>query len=238
MRFGLPSLQVSVLAAVLVAGCGGKATGVTPGDDGGQSVGDDVDSGIPGQGDGGGGGVEGGGHPSGPPPTVSKIDLLFMIDNSASMGDKQDVLAGAVADMLEKLTVVSDMHVGIVTSSLGGRGGDQCPANATNPAAPQLNAHNDDRGELVNRGGKLGDPTVETAISDLGGSNFLSWFPDVAANQGTAFAADAGDRRPRHARRRLHRDGRRRPRARLRLRGAERGVVPLPRPAGPVRRRS
>ena len=37
-----------------------------------------------------------------PPPLVpaNKVDLLFMIDNSASMGDKQAVLADAVPKLL------------------------------------------------------------------------------------------------------------------------------------------
>src|SRR5579863_4748339 len=34
---------------------------------------------------------------------VDKIDLLFMIDNSASMGDKQKLLANAVPDMITRL---------------------------------------------------------------------------------------------------------------------------------------
>src|SRR5579863_4044909 len=35
--------------------------------------------------------------------SVDKIDLLFMIDNSASMGDKQALLAQAVPDMINRL---------------------------------------------------------------------------------------------------------------------------------------
>jgi hypothetical protein len=82
---------------------------------------------------------------------VDKVDLLFMIDNSASMGDKQALLAQAVPDMITRLVTpncvdsmgkaiapsdangqcamgkpefpaVHDMHIGIVSSSLGGRG--------------------------------------------------------------------------------------------------------------------
>src|ERR1700756_594330 len=34
---------------------------------------------------------------------VDKLDLLFMIDNSASMGDKQALLAQAVPDMITRL---------------------------------------------------------------------------------------------------------------------------------------
>jgi hypothetical protein len=147
--------------------------------------------------------------------TVDKVDLLFMIDNSASMGDKQALLAQAVPDMINRLVQpdcldangkptgtsaqpdgtcpagqkaefppVHDMHIGIVSSSLGGRGGDQCPANGTNPAAPSLSAHNDDRGELINRGGQAGNPTVENPVTDLGPDNYLGWFPNVASNQG------------------------------------------------------
>jgi hypothetical protein len=149
--------------------------------------------------------------------SVDKVDLLFMIDNSASMGDKQALLALAVPDMINRLVApncvdangnpvvpaatadvngncasgkaefppVHDMHIGVVTSSLGGRGGDQCSATTTNPANMALNAHNDDRGELINRGGAMGNPTVEnTPSTDLNSSNFLSWFPNVSTNTG------------------------------------------------------
>jgi hypothetical protein len=79
---------------------------------------------------------------------VDKLDLLFMIDNSPSMGDKQAFLAQAVPDMITRLVTpncvdsaghilgrtdengqcglgrpefppVQDMHIGVVTSSLG-----------------------------------------------------------------------------------------------------------------------
>src|SRR5215208_835209 len=34
---------------------------------------------------------------------VSKIDLLFMIDNSGSMADKQQILAAAIPDLVNRL---------------------------------------------------------------------------------------------------------------------------------------
>ncbi|HEY2509574.1 MAG TPA: hypothetical protein VGI39_01840, partial [Polyangiaceae bacterium] len=34
---------------------------------------------------------------------VDKVDLLFSIDNSASMGDKQDYLESAIPDLLDRL---------------------------------------------------------------------------------------------------------------------------------------
>jgi hypothetical protein len=147
---------------------------------------------------------------------VDKLDILFMIDNSASMGDKQKLLADAVPDMITRLVTpncidgatggvvgranettgacdagspefaaVHDMHIGIVSSSLGGRGGggqnDECPTagdgvwpdgGATTPQ------HNDDKGELLNRAG-----ADEHALADLQPDHYLAWFPSVVANR-------------------------------------------------------
>jgi hypothetical protein len=139
---------------------------------------------------------------------VDKLDLLFMIDNSASMGDKQQLLAQAVPDMITRLVTpncvdpmgkvlsasdangqctmgkpefpaVHDMHIGIVSSSLGGRGGDQCKEAMLNEANMNLNAHNDDHAHLIARGGDT-EATVPKAGTPL---NFLAWYPMVAANQ-------------------------------------------------------
>src|SRR5450755_1852011 len=83
--------------------------------------------------------------------TVNKVDLLFDIDNSASMGDKQAYLEKAVPDLVTRLVrpncfddvtsklvgpstlgacptgstiefaPVHDMHLGVISSSLGTR---------------------------------------------------------------------------------------------------------------------
>jgi hypothetical protein len=137
---------------------------------------------------------------------VDKLDLLFMIDNSASMGDKQALLAQAVPDMINRLVspncvdtagatlmrssggqctmgklefpAVHDMHLGIITSSLGGRGASTtCDPTVANPASPNLSAHNDDRGELINRGG-----ADEHNVPKANPSNFLAWYPPIPAN--------------------------------------------------------
>jgi hypothetical protein len=89
---------------------------------------------------------------------VDKIDLLFMVDNSASMADKQEILRDAVPVLVKRLTSpicvdsvgaltgensvdgkctrgepeftpIADIHVGIVTSSLGAHGGTQACAD-------------------------------------------------------------------------------------------------------------
>jgi hypothetical protein len=216
MRF-LHRFACLVAIAAAAVGCGGKA-GAVGGSDGGAGDASSADA----QGDGqslsmesGTSSVDGGGAEAGPPPLANKLDLLFMIDNSASMGDKQTLLAAAVPDMIRRLLApncvdasgnpfsgvtaapdgsctmgtaefypVHDMHVGIVTSSLGGRGGDQCPTNATNPANKALSAHNDDRGELVNRGGASTMPTIENTVADISPSNYLGWYPSTTSNNG------------------------------------------------------
>ena len=142
---------------------------------------------------------------------VDKIDVLFVIDNSASMGDKQQYLSQAVPDLITRLVTpncvdpasstiygssdasgscaqyapgaqiefppVHDMHVGIVSTSLGERGGDQCPGagespTVTTPSGNTVNYHYDDRGELVARAGDTVTPLPTPAKE-----NFLAWFP-------------------------------------------------------------
>ncbi len=148
-----------------------------------------------------------------PPPDSSvltqsgKVDLLFMIDNSGSMGDKQELLRQAIPDLIGRLigpkciddsnvivgdstngvcTVghlefkpVPDIHIAIVSSSLGGAGSDSCPADSVNPLDNSLSRHNDDQGHLINRTSDHDKP-----VSEAQPSNFLAWFPDVEANRG------------------------------------------------------
>jgi hypothetical protein len=140
---------------------------------------------------------------------VDKVDLLFAIDNSASMADKQVILADAVPDLINGLlkpncvdaegkkaaanadgspavgdpTIskekhygcptgydpefkpVIDMHIGIVSSSMGNFGGDVCPQTARNNDQGHLIAFGTDRAR------ELAKP-----------SNFLSWFPQAEEN--------------------------------------------------------
>ncbi len=142
--------------------------------------------------------------------TVDKVDLLFMIDNSASMGDKQNYLAEAIPDLLNRLVTpncvdvedethvlgvshgdgvcdqgkvefppVHDMHIGIVSSSLGARGG----TGMCDPRSPDT-AHLDDRAHLLNRAGDDEHP-----VTDAEPSSFLAWFPSTEANAGKTAGA-------------------------------------------------
>ncbi len=150
---------------------------------------------------------------------IDKIDLLFAIDNSASMGDEQDLLEDAVPELISRLLTpdcvddpsqvtqrqkqnpdgscpnglklefppVHDLHVGIVTSALGGGGSpDICDGSGSVPTG--VTRHDNDKGELINRtkpnGG--GEGTINNAKPvDGNGGNFLAWLPaSEPKNQG------------------------------------------------------
>ena len=170
--------------------------------------------------------------------SIDKIDLLFAIDNSASMGDKQDLLALAIPVLVGRLlnpncietdttktcsaasdcaslgagaqcdatanagkgqcyalgdgkggalqctTIpntkpefppVHDMHIGIVSSSLGGGGSpDVCVVSGNDTT------HADDKGRLLNRtvnNNADGPPINNAKPTDGNGGNFLAWLP-------------------------------------------------------------
>ncbi|MBX3229959.1 MAG: hypothetical protein KIT84_26005 [Labilithrix sp.] len=96
---------------------------------------------------------------------ASKVDLLFVVDNSASMGDKQALLATAVSRVIRRLVTPSnehkpvDLHLGVISSSLGNQGGDVCPEDS-----PRTN----DRAHLLNK-------NAEGAVVAGAESGFLSF---------------------------------------------------------------
>jgi hypothetical protein len=61
---------------------------------------------------------------------ASKVDILLVVDNSASMADKAEKLATSVGTLIRAVADLGDLHVGVVASSLGSFGGDVCPNEA------------------------------------------------------------------------------------------------------------
>lgn len=150
---------------------------------------------------------------------VDKVDILFAIDNSASMGDKQDLFKEAVPDLITRLLTpdclnaektvrqkptnaagklvcgdgfklefepVHDLHIGIVTSALGGGGADVCDGSAGS-LPPGASRHDDDKGRLVTRTKPVSG--VEGAVAraqpvDGSGGGFLAWLPSDPSNDG------------------------------------------------------
>ena len=179
---------------------------ISPGPEAGHEAGIDtgIDTGVD-TGSDGSGGTDGSTFP--PPTPTSKLDILFTVQNSPSIVGVSPYVQASVQAMFDRLLTpncvdvggnvvgvssagacakgsleyqpITDIHVGIVTTSLGGRGGDQCADAATNPSNPSLSAHTDDHGELVNRTG-----ATEAPLADASPSNFLAWFPSVPQNAG------------------------------------------------------
>jgi len=130
---------------------------------------------------------------------VDKIDLLFMIDNSVSMQDKQEILKAAVPVLVKRLvqpicvdaagkptgqssvagscggngapefSPIGDIHIGIVSSSLGAHGGSVC-AMATGPT------------DTLNDKAHLIASDVRTGIASWNNSGFLAWDAAGKAN--------------------------------------------------------
>jgi hypothetical protein len=131
------------------------------------------------------------------PPNImqaraDKIDLLFVIDNSGSMRDKQQILSSAVPDLVDRLVnplcvdpatlvpsaaqpksalaacpdgtlrefnSVQDLHIGVVSTSLGGVGAMSCGVGSSSNSA-------NDRAHLIPERGAA-----------PGARPFLAWDP-------------------------------------------------------------
>ncbi len=143
--------------------------------------------------------------------SVDKIDLLFVIDNSRSMADKQQILESAIPDLVDQLInprcftkdgvlaaqqpdsptkdcpvddtarefkPVLNIHIGVITSSLGGHGGEYC---STSPAlASSFSETWDDEAHLIDRQKGSTDkvPTYNDGTED---KSFLVWDPSEQA---------------------------------------------------------
>jgi hypothetical protein len=134
---------------------------------------------------------------------VNKIDLLFMIDNSSSMADKQQIMGEAVPELVDRLIEpkcvdpitlrttgnavngvcppgseldfepIKDIHIGIVTSSLGNHGASGVCEDQIDVSLGRSDPHNNDQGRLVSRG--MGGTPVATFQS----KGFLFYNPTV-----------------------------------------------------------
>jgi len=134
---------------------------------------------------------------------TEQVDLLFVVDNSISMADKQELFQTGVPTLVERLInpvcvsladpddvalvaapstacpsgferefePLTDVHVGIISTSLGAHGGSVC-----SPEESSWNESKNDRGRLL--------PSVRpdsdlASYQDLG---FLAWDPGSSKN--------------------------------------------------------
>lgn len=127
---------------------------------------------------------------------TDKVDLLFAIDNSISMGDKQRILAQTVPDLIGRMATpdciasdgartpsevggicpdgtelefvpVEDIHIAVISSSLGAAGATELCTEG----APGYDPSQEDMAHLLTRSAS---GTVAT-FQDLG---FLAWDPN------------------------------------------------------------
>ncbi len=198
-------LRALALAAVATwtMACAGKAnrTGVESDSQTSADGGAEATTGGAGSGDGGfsATAASGGALATTPHGKPDKIDLLFMIDNSASMQDKQELLKTAVPALVSLLvnpicvnsdgtpsgaassngkcssgkgtpefSPIGDIHLGIVSSSLGAHGGSVC-------ATPQTAEDTlDDKARLI--------ASMRTGVASWNNSGFLAWDASGTAN--------------------------------------------------------
>lgn len=150
-----------------------------------------------------GNGGEGGAGAEGGALHTDKIDLLLVVDNSISMFEKQALLGAAIPKLVQRLVdpwcvaageapvpaadghvcpqgyaletpPINDMHVGVITTSLGAHGShDVCSEeqNAQNVQAGGTAANYDDKGQLL--------PFVRPSanLPSWNGTGFLNWDP-------------------------------------------------------------
>jgi len=147
------------------------------------------------------------------PAKKKRLDLLFAIDNSRSMADKQAILSAAVpafvgrlvnplcldangapaatqpssgsepcpAGTTREIDPVTDIHIGVISSSIGGHGSDSCPdVDTTSLAcAGAPNTTNNDKGHLLSRTDACTGGNVDTVPYGAGSADkgFLAWGP-------------------------------------------------------------
>ena len=80
------------------------------------------------------------------------------------------------AGTTREFTPVVDVHIGVISSSIGGHGADSCPNSDPNSkeCSPNPNTTNNDKAHLVSRLGQCGGQEVPTYQNQ----GFLAWDPD------------------------------------------------------------
>ena len=134
------------------------------------------------------------------------VDLLLVVDNSASMADKQGELSKRIPELVAALTtprtgpdgrvrVTRDMHVGVITTSLGSHGTAACD--------PRGNPRRDDGGRLLPRSadpaptqgwqvGAVGSEPTPASCPALVASSALLWRYDATGAPAGARTGAAG----------------------------------------------
>jgi hypothetical protein len=125
---------------------------------------------------------------------IARVDILFVVDNSVSMGAAHGFTRVALPAMVNQLVnppcmdrqgqfregpgygkdcpeetfrrsqPLHDVHIGVISSSLGGHGGSIC-----SPSAAGFHPHQDDRARLIG--------SVRSGVKSYQNLGFLAWDP-------------------------------------------------------------
>ena len=140
---------------------------------------------------------------------VDKVDLLLVIDNSSSMADKQHQLEERVPDLVAALTNpppgqrgVKDVHLAVVTSSLGAQGSWLCQPGITPAGGAPNPVDMNDSGHLMPRaavgaGGSgytssTNDTPPQAACQAIAQNSALTWTFDGTGNPAPAYNGSDG----------------------------------------------
>lgn len=162
-----------MLAAVLTCACGPKAADEgdgddggaddgAPGDDGNGDTGDDPTGGM-GSDDGDGTG-DGDTGDDGPPASENAIDLLFVMDNSGSMGEEQGVFSTAVEALVADLDATgADYRIAFTTTD---NGNPWCSGTTPEGGALRLTTCTSRRDEFIFTGTDPPTDQYDTGCAD------------------------------------------------------------------------
>ncbi len=131
---------------------------------------------------------------------ADQVDLLFVVDNSSSMADKQAELGKRIPELIQALTQQSstthknsvvDVHVGVVTSSLGSYGTWACNGGgAKNDRGRLLPRDAAALGEGWNLASVGAEPTKATCPK-VAAASALAWTQGASSNV-TVLSGDTG----------------------------------------------
>jgi hypothetical protein len=112
------------------------------------------------------------------------------IDPKGVAPSSQPATADAVCpDGLERVfSPLTDIHIGVVSSSLGGHGSDSCPDVDMTTCQGGVNTSNNDRGRLLDRK----DVCTTEKIPTYANKSFLAWDPQQVQSPPGEFVFDNG----------------------------------------------
>ncbi len=115
-------------------------------------------------------------------------DLVKKIINPRCIDDNGEASAVQPTGPLERcpdgthreIDPILDIHIGVISTSIGGHGADSCPDvdNDSKECQPKPNTTNNDKGHLISRL----DPCTLNSAPTYAGKGFLVWDPELTLN--------------------------------------------------------